>query len=101
EAGAGYYGVMELSGNLWERPVTIGNAAGRGFTGLHGNGALDGIGEANAANWPGTNASGPGFRGGSWADGAAYLRVSDRGYAALTYASRHYADGFRCVRSSP
>ena len=43
-AGASYYGIMELSGNLWERPVTIGNATGRGFTGLHGDGALDASG---------------------------------------------------------
>ena len=40
-SGSSYYGVRELSGNLWERPVTIGNADGRNFTGLHGNGALD------------------------------------------------------------
>lgn len=39
-AGASYYGIMELSGNLWERAVTVGNATGRDFTGLHGNGAL-------------------------------------------------------------
>jgi formylglycine-generating enzyme required for sulfatase activity len=39
-AGANYYGVMEMSGNLWERAVTVANSTGRGFMGLHGNGAL-------------------------------------------------------------
>jgi len=41
-AGAGYYGVMELSGNLWERSATVGRSSGRSFDGrYHGNGSLD------------------------------------------------------------
>ncbi|PTM08870.1 MAG: hypothetical protein DA443_08490, partial [Bacteroidetes bacterium] len=32
-AGAGYWGVMELSGNLWERTVSGGNADGRAYRG--------------------------------------------------------------------
>ncbi|HRV13636.1 MAG TPA: SUMF1/EgtB/PvdO family nonheme iron enzyme, partial [Tenuifilaceae bacterium] len=69
-AGASYYGIMELSGNLWERAVTVGNATGRDFTGLHGNGALSTNGHANETAWPGltsgevTGATGSGFRGG-------------------------------------
>src|SRR6185503_3579646 len=39
-AGASYYGVMELSGNLREGIVTIGNATGRSFQGSHGDGVL-------------------------------------------------------------
>ena len=99
-AGASYYGIMELSGNLWERPVTIGNATGRGFTGLHGNGALDPSGAANVSNWPGTDAVGAGFRGGNWSIVAAYLCVSNRGIAANTHirSVRTLSVSGRCVR---
>jgi Uncharacterized conserved protein len=53
QAGAGYWGMMELSGNVGEMIVTVGNDAGRGFTGLHGDGLLSGTGEATVASWPG------------------------------------------------
>lgn len=102
EAGAGYYGVMELSGNVFERPITIGNNDGRAFTGVHGDGSLDGTGNADAANWPAaTTASGVGFRGGSWGYAAVNLRASDRNFAAFADAFRNVNYGFRCVRSSP
>jgi len=102
EAGASYYGVMELSGNLWERPVTIGNADGRGFTGAHGDGSLDGSGNADVSNWPApATASGAGFRGGNWNISATVLRVSDRTGAASTYTDRISNFGFRCVRLVP
>ncbi|MCH8292955.1 SUMF1/EgtB/PvdO family nonheme iron enzyme, partial [Candidatus Poribacteria bacterium] len=88
EAGASFYGVMEMSGNLWERPVTVGNLTGRSFTGAHGDGSLDGNGNATVGNWPGTNADGAGFRGGGWSSGTTGLRVSDRLSAAFTDAGR-------------
>lgn len=100
-AGASYYGIMELSGNLYERPVTIGNATGRGFTGLHGNGALDPSGEADVSNWPGTDAVGAGCRGGSWRVAASVLRVSDRDRAADADTAWYSSHGFRAARSGP
>ncbi len=106
-AGASYYGIMELSGNLWERAVTVGNATGRDFTGLHGNGALSTNGHANETAWPGltsgevTGATGSGFRGGSWYDTASSMRVSDRANAAVTHSGRHRTYGFRAVRVAP
>ena len=100
-AGASFYGVMELSGNLWKRPVTVGNATGRLFTGLHGNGALDANGNADVSLWPGTGATGSGFRGGNWGNVATYARVSDRYYAANTDAFRSYTLGVRLARTSP
>lgn len=100
-SGAGYYGNMELSGNLWERPVTVGNATGRAFTGLHGDGTLDGSGNANVTNWPVTDAIGSGYRGGVWGIDATAERVSDRTYAASTDATRLYNIGGRCARTSP
>jgi formylglycine-generating enzyme required for sulfatase activity len=98
-SGASYYGVMELSGSLWERPVTIGNPTGRLFTGLHGDGSLDADGNANTANWPGTDAVVSGFRGGGWRSGATNARVSDRGNAAYTGTVRSGYHGGRCART--
>lgn len=102
QAGASYYGIMELSGNIYERSVTVGNSTGRAFTGAHGDGVLDSNGDANGSVWPGTNASGAGFRGGFWYYDASNQCVSDRTLAAVTAASRKsYGGGFRCVRTAP
>ncbi len=106
-AGASYYGIMELSGNLWERAVTVGNATGRDFTGLHGNGALSTNGHANETAWPGltsgevTGATGSGFRGGSWFFSATFMPVSARNSAAATHSIRLNSYGFRAVRVAP
>lgn len=54
-AGAGYYGCLDLSGNIAEYTVTTGNAAGRSFTGLDGDGMLTASGDANVDYWPGIN----------------------------------------------
>jgi formylglycine-generating enzyme required for sulfatase activity len=100
-AGASYYGIMELSGNLWERPVTVGNSTGRAFTGTNGDGSLATDGNANTSNWPGTDAIGSGFRGSSWYDGHNDAFVSFRGYGAQTGTTDEYEYGFRAVRIAP
>ncbi|HHT9144912.1 MAG TPA: SUMF1/EgtB/PvdO family nonheme iron enzyme [Candidatus Wunengus sp. YC61] len=100
-AGATYYGIMEMSGNLWKRCVTIGNSDGRSFTGSHGDGVLDSTGDANASSWPGTSASGGDLRGGRWTNDATHARVSDRTAAYDTYSGRSRGSEFRCVRSAP
>lgn len=106
-AGAGYYGALELSGNLWERPATVGNSTGRGFTGTHGDGSLSTNGHATNSDWPGfvtsevTGATGSGFRGGTWGGGSSLSRVSDRDSAASTGTSRSSDGGGRCARTSP
>ena len=79
QAGATYYGIMEMSGNLWERPITVGSADGRLFTGLHGNGVLSPSGLSDVANWP---SSGSGWRGGGWRNSSLHARVSARSDAA-------------------
>ena len=100
-AGAGYYGALDLSGNLWERTVTIGNAGGRAFSGAHGDGSLALDGSADVVGWPTADAVGIGFRGGNWRDGAIYLRVSDRTFAALALTDRSDIFGWRGGRSAP
>ena len=101
EAGASYYGVMEMAGNLQERTVTMGDSTGRDFTGLHGDGALTTAGDADAINWPGTDAIGAGFRGGGWSTAVATLHISDRTNAATVDATRLNDSGFRAVRTAP
>jgi len=102
-AGAGCYGVMELSGNLGERPVTVGNAAGRSFQGTVGDGVLDAGGNPTGnPDWPSySTASGAGIRGGYWNDSLDYLRSSDRKHATYTYTTRRNSYGARAVRSAP
>ena len=101
-SGAGYYGSMDLSGNLWERAVTVGNTTGRNFERrYHGNGALDSSGDPNVSTWPGTNATGSGFRGGDWLNNAIYSRLSDRYFGALAYDFRSQNYGGRGVRTAP
>lgn len=106
-AGATYYDVMEMSGNLWEKCVTVGNAAGRVFRGTHGDGVLSSAGHATNDDWPGygggvvTGADGAGFRGGAWCDVAGCARVSDRGLAASANSARHGGNGWRASRAAP
>ncbi|MEI8203584.1 MAG: SUMF1/EgtB/PvdO family nonheme iron enzyme [Bacteroidota bacterium] len=107
QAGATYYGVMEMSGNLNERPVTVGNSQGRAFTGLHGDGVLATNGDANVTYWPApTSGLGAGFRGGSWKgetlnDNSYGLKVSNRSDAAYDDYFRYKDCGGRGVRLAP
>lgn len=99
-SGATYYGIMDMSGNLMERSVTVGNPTGRGYTGSHGNGALNATGFADAVTWPGTDALGAGVRGGRWNNTESSLRVSDRIFAAFTLNDRFNTFGGRGVRTA-
>lgn len=99
ETGSSFYGIMELSGNLWEQVVMISTPDGRNFDGSHGNGLLDENGNANEPNWTGTEALGAGFRGGSWAESAGLYPVSHRGLGTYSNSIRDASSGFRCVRS--
>ncbi|QQR86016.1 MAG: hypothetical protein IPJ76_15625 [Flavobacteriales bacterium] len=76
-AGAGYYGAMELSGNLPEMVINVGTPQGRAFTGASGDGTLDASGAATVAGWP-TSGLPLAVRGGGTGDLAVRLRVSDR-----------------------
>lgn len=98
-AGAAYYGIFELSGNLWELCVAT-NAEGLTFTGGNGDGVLDAEGRANQADWPG--ADGGIYRGGGWNSGILPgfrdLAVSDRFYAGQGPNLRRNTTGGRGVR---
>lgn len=80
EAGASYYGVLDLSGNLWEITISIGDATGRSFDGSHGDGLISAAGEHNVTSWPSLNTLGYGIRGGAYDSDANTLWVSTRIY---------------------
>lgn len=101
QAGAGYYGALELSGNLWERTVTVGDDPGRAFSGAHGDGALDAGGDATVPCWPRWGTSGAGQRGGSWRSEVAGMRVAQRGSASFIHTDRGPSAGWRGARSAP
>lgn len=101
ETGGSYYGVMELSGNLYERCVTVGTAQGRNFTGVHGNGIISSQGNGTAINWPNnTTGDGYSYRGGSWTSGSDFIRVSDRYDGASVIDSGNNRIGFRAARTA-
>jgi len=104
-SGAGYYGTMELSGNLHEMVVTVGREDGRQFLGTHGDGELTDLTgyEGNATNndWPGINSTdaargitgttGSGYRGGDFmSSDSRMFQLSTRSLAAKDPDSEGY-----------
>ena len=101
QSGAGYYGCLELSGSLEERGVTVGNPAGRGYTGVHGDGELLNTGELDVSTWPSpVSADGAFLRGGSYLDTTVLKRLSERGLAAYTQPISLSTYGGRGVRTA-
>lgn len=98
-SGASAYGIMEMSGNLWGRVVSLGSAAGRTFTGINGNGNLNTQGNAALNNWPGTNAVGSGLRGNHWKGTVINGKISARDNGNYESAIRNEMFGFRLVRT--
>ena len=94
-SGASYYGAMEMSGNLYEQCVTVGNASGRAFTGINGDGEIAPNASANTIFWP--DLLGAGGRGGSiWWSWTHSL--STRFHASPPYGlGCAPGTGFRCV----
>ena len=82
ETGGTYYGIMEMTGNVYERAISTGNPEGRAFTGEHRDGIINAGGDHNVANWP-TGNEGIGYRGGGYPNDIQFITVSDRNDAAL------------------
>jgi hypothetical protein len=94
--GASYYGIMELSGNLWEPIVTFGSPKGRAFKVIHGDGYLDEDGFARVDGWPQEDGEGTGVRGGVYrSPDASYLAVALRFAGCHAKADPRYNGGIR------
>jgi len=67
-SGGTYYGIMEMSGNMAETIISVGNASGRAFTNTNGAGTLNYLGNSVVSTWPDLSSSflGCGHRGGCW-----------------------------------
>ncbi len=103
QSGATYYGILEMSGNVWETCINV-NEKGLQFEAYHGNGNLDINGHADVPTWPNKEGEGTGYRGGGWNSGVNWspyqdLAVSDRYYAFLNATQRRDTSGGRGVRS--
>jgi formylglycine-generating enzyme required for sulfatase activity len=107
QSGATYWGIMEMSGNVFERIVTLGNSTGRLFDGLHGDGNLSVNGNGNVTNWPGltggeiTGATGCGNKMGCFTSSANLLIVSSRTNVNSSNSGRGNSLGFRGGHSAP
>jgi len=80
QAGGAWYGVMEMSGNVWEQCVGGYNFNYSAFTNACGDGTLTAAGLANTPNWPvsGGGQAGGVLKGGSYAEAVQQLTISDR-----------------------
>lgn len=96
DAGAGYYGIFDMGGNVWEQTINCGwqwytvacagtptsyPTGGIIFTGALGDGALDVSGNCDALNWGNSRYSI--LKGGAWntansAAGLQQVQISDR-----------------------
>jgi formylglycine-generating enzyme required for sulfatase activity len=108
-SGASFYGIMELSGNVWEMAVMVRFADGRNYTGNHGDGVLNTVGDANQSFWPAaiynpapeiSLMAGIGIKGGAFNRSSSYHLVSYRA-VPNSEVPRKYDYGFRAVRSKP
>ena len=107
-SGASYYGVMQMSDNLFEVLVPIGTPEGRAFQGSNGCGELSGFGYAHNSDWPGFSGSdvngvaGTGFRGSGFDWPIKYMRISDRTWVGvgINNPSRSAYDTMRLGRTA-
>jgi formylglycine-generating enzyme required for sulfatase activity len=86
-AGASFYGILDLSGNVWEQAYHVGynggsgNGAAPSFTGVLGDGTLDAVGFADALNWGGQSGVVRSVvRGGNWNNINSYCQISNRSF---------------------
>jgi hypothetical protein len=95
-SGASDWGIFDLAGNVSEWVVSAEDMSARNFSGGQGDGRLSAYGGAVELYWP--EASAMGFRGGSWKEPEAALRVGDRRGMLLGTAVSSFAAGAAGIR---
>jgi formylglycine-generating enzyme required for sulfatase activity len=106
QSGATYYGVLDMTGNLWEYVVLATQNGIADFNGALGDGYVNPAnGNHNVVGWPDPAAAIPnynsrsGLRGGSWGDGDLnQLTLSNRYYSRFGYNIRENSVGGRGAR---
>lgn len=96
-AGATFYGIMDMGSHTAEQAVHVRGDA-HGYTGVHGNGALNGGGGADTPGWP-PHSNGFQWSGG-WGNGHALASVGC-GTSSPCTTGRDANTGGRGVRSAP
>jgi formylglycine-generating enzyme required for sulfatase activity len=99
-ANAGYYGALDLGGNVHEIVISIGHPDGRAFTAQHGDGQL----VSRPSTWPSASSIAAATRGGSFSSVPSKLGASNREgvFRDSCYLdSRRFSVGGRGVRSAP
>ena len=97
DAGASYWGILNLTDNVPERVVSVGHATGRAFTGEHGYGYLTADGFAEINGWPVVNSKVVSYQfaaGNTHANGTDYRGINVTGTNTIngiqTMATRPY-----------
>lgn len=108
DAGAAYYGAMNLSDNVSEIYVNVSTVQGVTFNGEHGSGNLDGNGNARIATWPSyIDAVGTGIKGIGSASANALTAtapgadIANRSLMQVAKSARDNAVGCRGGRTAP
>ncbi len=101
-AGSSYFGVMEMSGNLWEQVINL-SKKGIDYTGSHGDGIIDEKGNATNVDWDPILCEASGVKGGGWNSGIQLpyndCAVSDRFYVYQIQKNKRNTVGGRGVIS--
>ena len=95
-SGATYWGILDMSGNLFKRTVSIGSENNRMFIPELGDGLLGLDGNATVKGWP----AAAGSRGGSFFDWRDRSPVSWRDFSNYQVSQRWSTAGFRAVRQA-
>jgi formylglycine-generating enzyme required for sulfatase activity len=112
EAGASYWGIMELTGNVWEFCIGVYSADDPPvFDGTHGDGELGSDGNDDISSWPAQSDNKVGLRGGSWSNflntphastcHSHFGQVASRHAMVWTSTARNASIGGRGVRTAP
>jgi formylglycine-generating enzyme required for sulfatase activity len=102
-SGSSYYGIMDLSGNVWERAINI-SGYGSQFEGHMGDGSLSAGGNATVPYWPLSQfdiCHAMTFVGGAYTNPSSYLCVSDKYNWDTSECGRLFNSGGRGIRTAP
>jgi formylglycine-generating enzyme required for sulfatase activity len=101
-SGAGYYGAVGMTGELFERLVTVGNERGRSFAGSHGDGNVNYAGYAGNTleDWPSRTGEGLALRARNYAFDTRNLQMANRGFGQYSATYRARGMGFRAARTA-